>query len=607
MAQSTPVRIPHFLSATGRRMARHVARGALLTLGLSALTLSACAQTSRPVTADADGKTAVRSSGNGGDFSVAGQFLAGRFAQDHRDLSAAARFLLEALEHDPENIDLLNRAFQVLQQEGRDDDAQDIAEQLVEKGDQNMMPRLFLAAQMAADKDYDTALAMVRSIPATRLNVIVGPMAEAWILTGLGETDEALTRLAELRKTPISGLEQLHAAMINDVAGRTEAAESGYMDTLAAQDSPPLRLAQLLGNFFSRSGKPQRAEAVYNQFLAENPESALVRSLASAVGTDAGSVESLLPDARAGFAEAMFDIASVLQRDRAHDTALMFTRMALSLKPNMPIGRVLLGEIFESQERQEAAVEAYKSIEPDGPFGWTAQLRTADLLDRLDRTDEALVVLDRMAAARPARWDMLHRKGDILRSRERFAEAVVAYDGALARVDQIEERHWGLLYARGISLERSKQWNRAEADFLKALELQPEQAYVLNYLGYSWVEMDKNLDKALDMIERAVAQRPNDGYIVDSLGWVYYKLGRYEEAVVELEKATAIRPHDPTINDHLGDAYWKVGRFAEARFQWRRSLGLDPDAELQAKIETKIERGLVEAMPAAVGKGGKDG
>lgn len=182
--------------------------------------------------------------------------------------------------------------------------------------------------------------------------------------------------------------------------------------------------------------------------------------------------------------------------------------------------------------------------------------------------------------------------GDLLRGKERFAEAVVAYDKAMARIGAVEPRHWALLYSRGIALERSKQWPRAEADFLKALELNPDQPYVLNYLGYSWVEHGIHLDKALTMIETAVKLRPEDGYIVDSMGWVLFRLGRYAEAVPHLERAVELRPSDPTINDHLGDAYWRVGRENEARFQWDRALVLKPSPEEAREIQTKLKRGL---------------
>src|SRR5213078_2154909 len=152
---------------------------------------------------------------------------------------------------------------------------------------------------------------------------------------------------------------------------------------------------------------------------------------------------------------------------------------------------------------------------------------------------------------------------------------------------------------RGICNERSKQWASAEGDFKRALELSPEQAHVLNYLGYSWIDQGVNLDEGMRMIRRAVEQRPDDGYIVDSLGWAYYRIHNYDEAVKQLERAVELKPEDPTINDHLGDAYWRVGRVLEARFQWSHARDLKPESEDLAKIESKLKSGLVEDTSSA--------
>jgi Flp pilus assembly protein TadD len=199
------------------------------------------------------------------------------------------------------------------------------------------------------------------------------------------------------------------------------------------------------------------------------------------------------------------------------------------------------------------------------------------------------------------RTDALIQLGNLLRAKERFGDAVVAYDDAAKRVDKIDQRHWSLFYTRGIALERSKQWPRAETDFLRALELQPNQPYVLNYLGYSWIDQGINLDRGMEMIRKAVEQRPNDGYIVDSLGWAHYRLGNFDRAVEHLERAVELRPQDPTINDHLGDALWKVGRLQEARFQWMRAQGLKPDADLLVQIEKKLKEGLTASAPTKSG------
>jgi Flp pilus assembly protein TadD len=195
-----------------------------------------------------------------------------------------------------------------------------------------------------------------------------------------------------------------------------------------------------------------------------------------------------------------------------------------------------------------------------------------------------------LAAERLERADPLMTLADLLRAEERYQDAVSVYDEAIARIATIEQHHWTVFYARGMSLERSGQWPRAESDLLRALELQPDQPLVLNYLGYSWVDMGVRLAEARSMIERAVAQRPNDGYIVDSLGWVLYQLEDFEAALVHLERAVELRPNDPVITDHYGDALWRIGRHSEARFQWRRALSLDPDANLAESVEEKLER-----------------
>ncbi|MFQ5467388.1 MAG: tetratricopeptide repeat protein, partial [Kiloniellaceae bacterium] len=280
------------------------------------------------------------------------------------------------------------------------------------------------------------------------------------------------------------------------------------------------------------------------------------------------------------------------------EIALVHANLALRLRPDFIVAQVLIGEVLQAQERGDEAIAMYRRIPRESSFAWMVGLRIAEELERLDRVESAVDELDRLAAAKPDRYEPLYRLGNLLRNKERFAAAVDAYDRAAKRVAVPERRHWSLFYFRGIALERLSDWDRAEKDFLEALELEPEQPFVMNYLAYTWVEKKMNLDKAKGMLARAVELRPDDGFIVDSLGWVHYRLGEYDDGVKYLERAVELRPQDPVINDHLGDAYWRVGRHQEARFQWRRALSLDPEDKVATEIQIKIERGLGKAPDA---------
>jgi len=191
-------------------------------------------------------------------------------------------------------------------------------------------------------------------------------------------------------------------------------------------------------------------------------------------------------------------------------------------------------------------------------------------------------ILDRLAKENPTDLKPLDALGNILRARKRYAEAADTYTQALKLVPIPDKRHWSIFYSRGTCYERLKNWPGAEADLQKALQLFPDQPLALNYLGYSWVDQNRNLKQGMALIEKAVALKPDDGYIVDSLGWAHFKLGNYAEAGRFLERAVELKPQDPVLNDHLGDALWRVGREREAKFQWDQSLTLDPEPEGKA-------------------------
>lgn len=566
-----------------RRLSRTL--GLLATLGLAL-----------PGLALADAKDGVDDSGTprpaAETASDLGNYLAGIVASSQRDYGSAADFMNRALGGDPENIELLNDTFMLMAAEGRFDEAVVLAGRLVEVGSENAIARLVLAVDAVGRGDDDGALDALESLPDRGIATLTRPLLEAWVTLnrdGLEAAEAELLPLAD--QQGFTALYQLHRALLNDVAGQHEGAAEAYDAALGAVSESSLRLTSLAGNFFERQGDIERARALYDDFALRNPDSLMLEQEHARLASG-GTAEMIVADYREGMAAALFDFASLLLQERIEEMAMVYSHLALQLDPNLLLARVLVGEMLQEQERHTAAIEAYRQIPTTSPLAFSAQLRMAEELDALEQTDEAISLLRETAEAWPERFEPHYRIGNVLRAQERFSEAAAAYDLAMARLEEPGSRHWTLFYFRGISRERSQDWDRAEEDFLRALELEPEQPYVMNYLAYSWVEQKRNLTEAEQMLKRAVELRPDDGYIVDSLGWVYYRLERYPEAVVELEKAVALRPSDPVINDHLGDAYWRTGRGREAQVQWRRALSLEPEEEDEKKILEKLEGGL---------------
>ena len=521
-----------------------------------------------------------------------GDYLAGLVARRNRDLSAAADFMLKALESDPENLELLSLTFLLAAGDGRQTEALDLAERLAELQPENVMPQILRAIDATRREDFAKAEDILTALPDKGLGSLTGPLIYGWLEVARGDFAKAEERIAVLKETNgFEAIYTLHSALIKDVAGDVEAAAQGYEEALTGVGRATLRLSWISGNFYERQGQPDRALEIYQGFIEGNPGTTLLDPFVARAraGADAKPAVASAAD---GLAEVMFNMASLLTQERAEELALAHIQQALVLKEDFIVARVLLGEILQEQGRYREAIETYRKVPRDSAFSWMVRLRIAEQLEEIEAVDEALTELDSLAAERPDQFEPHFRKGNLLRAHERFEEAVVAYDAAAAKLEAIEQRHWSLLYFRGIAHERAGTWDLAEADFLKALELEPEQPFVMNYLAYSWVEQKLHLEEAKEMLVRAVDLRPTDGYIVDSLGWVYYRVGEYENAVTYLEQAVELRPQDPVINDHLGDAYWQTGRKNEARFQWRRSLSLEPEEDQIPIIKGKIKNGL---------------
>jgi tetratricopeptide (TPR) repeat protein len=561
------------------------------TLLLASLFACAAEQSSREVAA-ADPPPASET--------TAGAYLAARHAERVRDLGAAAQFMEEVLNKDPNNFELLTRAHLLLVADGRFEEAVVMARRILQQSSANPQAHVTLAVDAAKRGNFAAAGQELEGLPLAGANRVVLPLMRAWVQLGEGRPAEALGTLRSLAE--IDGFKPLyeyHAALVNDVAGRADEAERHYRAALALENGPSVRLVEAAGNFLERHGKGEEARDLYLRYGGQFPDSIMLTAALGRIERGGTPPSPIVATPTAGLAESLFNVAGALRQEAGGQLALVYGRLALALDPDRSAGLLLVADILDSAGRYRESNALFARIPRDSPLAWSARLRIAENLQSMGQTDDAIKELRAMSAERPDRIESLVALGQLLRIQQDFEGAARAYTAAIDRLPQVSPRHWSLFYARGIAYERSNQWNRAEADFLKALELQPEQPDVLNYLAYSWVEKGINQDRALQMLERAVQLRPNSGHIIDSLGWALFKLGKFQDSVPLLERAVELMPEDPVLLDHLGDAYWRVGRTAEARFQWERSLRNKPEPDLRIEVERKLERGLASLRAPA--------
>jgi tetratricopeptide (TPR) repeat protein len=530
--------------------------------------------------------------------SASGSFLAARHAGGQKDAAAAASYYRSALRGDPRNNELLSRAFLAVLANGEVDEAVKLAERVLQLDKTDRIARLVLGVRAIKQKQYPVARRELQQSIRGPITDLAATLLSAWTLASPTEAKAATDSIDKLSGADWYAIfKELHAALILDVAGQKKEAAKRY-ERAYKLDPTALRVAQSYGSFLSRQGNSAEALKVFAAFEEALPRHPLVTEAMSEI--KAGKkLPPMIDNPQAGAAEVLYGLGAALGRRGGEDLGLIYLQLALYLAPSHSLALLSLGDLYEAMKKPELANKIYERVPLGSPLQRNAQIQLALNLDTLEKTDEAKAALDKLIAGNPGDVEAIMALGNVLRGRKQFAECADVYSKGVSTIAKPEKSNWVIYYFRGICFERAKQWAKAETDLKKSLELFPEQPHVLNYLGYSWIDQGINLDEGMRMIKRAVEQRADDGYIVDSLGWAYFRLGNNEEAVKQLERAVELKPEDPTINDHLGDAYWKVGRQLEARFQWSHARDLKPEPEDLAKIESKLKSGLVEDTSSA--------
>jgi tetratricopeptide (TPR) repeat protein len=530
--------------------------------------------------------------------SSAGSYLAARHASVERDAAAAAVYYRAALRNDPRNSEILNRAFLAVLANGEVDEATKLAERVIQVDRNDRIARLVLGVRALKHKQYPAARRELAQSVRGPITDLAATLLSAWTQATPGEAKVAVDNIDKLTGAEWYAIfKDLHAALILDLAGQRKEAAKRY-DRAYKLDSSALRVVQAYASHLARLGRRDEALKVYATFDASLPRHPLI--VEAMADLKAGKRLPLVVETpQAGAAEVLYGLGAALGRRGGEDLGLVYLQLALYLVPQHPLALLSLADLYEAMKKPALAIKTYERVPLSSPLQRNALIQSALALDTLDRTEEAKASLEKLIAAHPNDLEAIMALGNVERGRKQFAECAETYTKGVDTLTKDEKSNWVIYYFRGICFERAKQWPKAEADLKKSLELFPDQPHVLNYLGYSWVDQGINLDEGMQMIKRAVEQRADDGYIVDSLGWAYYRLGNYEEAVKHLDRAVELKPEDPTINDHLGDAYWRVGRTLEAQFQWSHARDLKPEPEELVKIERKLKSGLPDDTSSA--------
>lgn len=524
-----------------------------------------------------------------------GSYLAARQAGLTQDYDAAATYFRQALSRDPGNPALRENTLTALIAIGEIDAALPVARQMHADGQNSQMANMALLAEATRAEDWDAVFDLLES--GHEVGPMIDGISQAWAFVGQGRMDAALNAFDEMVDTPgLRSFGYLHTAvalaMVGDLEGADAILSRPPQDGVIPTRASVLTHVQVL----ARLGRFDRARDLLDQTFgqAPNPELRVIRNQIAEGEVPEGIGVAETP--REAVGHLFLSLAQALQGEAENAYLLMYARAAAHIDPGRADAHIAAATLLADISQHDLAAATFANVATDDPAFLTAELGRAEALRNEGKTGAAIEVLSQLARSH-AEFPVVHASlGDIHRREQSYDKANAAYDTALSLYPEGDPSVWWVTYARGITHERLGQWDQAEADFREALRLNPGQPSVLNYLGYSMVEMGINLDEALAMIEEAAEARPDSGAITDSLGWVLFKLGRYDEAVTHMERAVELEPLDAIITDHLGDTYWMVGREAEARFQWQRALSFNPEPDLAERIRRKLEVGLTEVL-----------
>jgi tetratricopeptide (TPR) repeat protein len=538
--------------------------------------------------------------------SFAGAFLAARTADVDHDYPTAIALYRKALDFEPANLEIRERLMISLLLNG--DFAEGLKEADALKGDTAVerVTKIVRGLDALRSGKYDSAKKILAYEGPNDLDRLTHLLLSGWAEVGAGKGKKAISTISGLKGPAwFKVFTDYHLGAMAIVAGDTSTARQ-YLnravtnnEAVATAPDTFMRAVMALARLEASAGNKQKALDAISVGDGMISNYAPLKALRQSIEKGETPAQQVTTAAE-GAAGVLFSIGGALNRQGAEDMVALYLQISHALDEKSADTLIMLGGIAEKLEQPQRAIAFYQQVPEDSPMRRISELQLGITLSDTGKIDEAKSHLKELIQSDPADIRSYIAYGSVLSEAKDYKEMAANYDKAVEVIGSVpRQSDWSVFFQRGIAYERLKEWPKAEPNFRKALELNPEQAQVLNYLGYSLVDMNLNLDEGLKMIQAAVDARPDDGYIVDSLGWAYYRLGRFDDAVTELEKAIQLRAGDATINDHLGDAYWRVGRKLEAVYQWNRTLISEGEDVNREHVKQKIENGLPALDPNA--------
>ncbi len=531
--------------------------------------------------------------------SLYGAYLAGRVAHLRQDFDTAAEYYKIVINKDKDNLDINRSIYIILTSLGQIDEASTFAQKEIDEGQKNTLAPLIVAIKNFADGNYAEVRKNIDMLDDPVYKTIINPLFYAWSYAGEKNEKDAIESIDKIIKDPaLNSVKSFHKALIYDYLGNKEKANEMFSDiVMKTPQDVTYRILEIITDFYVRSGDKNMAKQISNKYNSDSTLAILLSDIDKRIDSGFSSSEAIINTPKKGLAEALFNIGTIFRVSQGGtEFAQIYISASSYLNPEYDVSKIALASIMEEVGLLKEANKYYSEIEKESGSYFIARIKMIENYNTLKEYEKAEENLKKLLKDYPNNFQLLSDLGHIASGMNKNKEAIKIYNKAISSLKNVNSNSWPIFYALAVSYDRIDQKDKAEENLQKALKLSNRNPNVLNYLGYTWLTNNKNTDEAINMIIEAYKQHPFEGHIIDSLGWVYFKIGEYDKSIEYLEQASDLNPGNAVISDHLGDAYWFGGRRNEAVFQWKHALVLKEDSESVDKkaIQAKIEDGIVK-------------